>query len=89
VKYQGLHVEVPIHGRQVEVKAHPSVQPEFGSGVVMICSYGDYTDVLLFREMKLKEITAINEEQVKAGENHRKKAKRIRAMLRAWEAGSC
>jgi valyl-tRNA synthetase len=62
VKYQGLHVEIPIYCRDVEIKPHSSVQPEFGSGAVMMCSYGDYTDVLLFREMKLKEIIAIDED---------------------------
>ena len=62
VKYHGLHAEVPIYSRWVKIKPHPTVRPEFGSGVVMVCSYGDYTDVLLFREMKLKEIIAINEE---------------------------
>ena len=28
----------------------------------MVCSYGDYTDVLLFRELGLQEVVAINEE---------------------------
>ena len=32
----------------------------FGTGTVMICSYGDYNDVQLFREFKLKEIVAID-----------------------------
>ncbi|MCX8191798.1 MAG: class I tRNA ligase family protein, partial [Nitrososphaerales archaeon] len=39
-----------------------SAKPEFGSGAAMICSYGDYTDVLLFRELGLKEIIAIDED---------------------------
>ena len=56
----GKHVIIPIFNREVEIKPHSSAKPEFGSGAVMICSYGDYTDVRLFRELKLKEIIAIN-----------------------------
>ena len=52
------HATLPIYNRDVEIRAHPSAQPEFGTGAVMICSYGDYTDVLLFRELGLSEIIA-------------------------------
>ena len=51
----GKHVIIPIFNREVEIKPHSSAKSEFGSGAVMICSYGDYTDVLLFRELKLQE----------------------------------
>jgi len=56
------HAIVPIYSRRVEIIPHPAARPEFGTGAVMICSYGDYTDVLLFRELGLKEIVAINQE---------------------------
>jgi valyl-tRNA synthetase len=61
LKYQDQMVTVPLYGRKVLIQPHPSAKPEFGSGAVMVCSYGDYTDVLLFREMGLKEIVAIND----------------------------
>jgi valyl-tRNA synthetase len=57
---ENLHAIVPIYEREVPIIPHPSVKPEFGSGLVMVCSYGDYTDVRLFRELGLKEIIAIN-----------------------------
>ncbi len=60
-KYQGKMATVPLYGRKVLIRPHPSAKPEFGSGVVMVCSYGDYTDVLLFRELGLKEIVAIDD----------------------------
>lgn len=60
-KYQGKMATVPLYGRKVLIRPHPSAKPEFGSGVVMVCSYGDYTDVLLFRELSLKEIVAIDD----------------------------
>ena len=44
----------------VKIVKHPSAKMEFGSGAVMICSYGDYTDVLLFRELKLQEKISID-----------------------------
>ena len=55
----GKKVIIPIINSEVEIKAHPSAQQEFGSGVVMVCSYGDQNDVALFRELKLEEAVAI------------------------------
>ena len=51
---------VPIYNREVPIRGHKSVDPKFGSGVLMVCSYGDYNDVLLFREFKLNEVVAID-----------------------------
>ncbi|MCL7402355.1 MAG: valine--tRNA ligase [Thaumarchaeota archaeon] len=56
------HAIVPIYGQEVEIIPHPAAKPEFGTGAVMVCSYGDYMDVLLFRELGLQEVIAINEE---------------------------
>jgi valyl-tRNA synthetase len=63
VRYKENHgnrLKIPIFGREVEIIAHKSVDPNFGSGVVMVCSYGDLNDVQLFRELNLKEIKSIN-----------------------------
>lgn len=57
--YVGKKVIVPITNVEVELKTHHSAHQEFGSGAVMVCSYGDQNDVVLFREMKLEEIVAI------------------------------
>jgi valyl-tRNA synthetase len=59
-KYIGKMAVVPIYNRDVPIKAHKSVDPKFGTGVVMVCSYGDYNDVMLFREFRLKEIVAVD-----------------------------
>ena len=53
------HAIIPIFGREVPIFAHPYAKEEFGSGILMICSYGDYSDVRLFRELNLEEIIAI------------------------------
>lgn len=58
----GKHAVVPVYGQEVEIIPHPAAKPEFGTGAVMVCSYGDYTDVLLFRELGLQEVVAISED---------------------------
>ena len=55
----GKNLIVPIAGQQVKIYAHPSAKQDFGSGAVMVCSYGDRNDVALFREMNLDEVVAI------------------------------
>ncbi|MGH1522060.1 MAG: class I tRNA ligase family protein, partial [Nitrosopumilus sp.] len=37
----GKKVIVPITNQEVEIRTHHSAQKEFGSGAVMVCSYGD------------------------------------------------
>jgi len=55
----GQKVIIPIFEREVSIKTHPSAKKEFGSGAVMVCSYGDQNDVALFREFQLEEIVTI------------------------------
>jgi len=57
----GAPGEVALGGNQQEVPilAHPHVKADFGSGIMMVCSYGDQADVQLFRELKLDPIAAI------------------------------
>ena len=55
----GKKIIVPITNQEVEIRTHHSAQKEFGSGAVMVCSYGDQNDVALFRELKLEEVVAI------------------------------
>jgi valyl-tRNA synthetase len=52
---------LPLFNREVKLITHHLADPEFGTGAVMVCSYGDKNDVQLFRELGLKEIVAINE----------------------------
>jgi len=58
-QYVGKKVVVPITNAEVELRTHPSAQQDFGSGAVMVCSYGDQSDVALFRELELEEVIAI------------------------------
>ena len=58
---QQIHLPVDVDGRgtSVEIRAHPSVKSDFGSGVLMVCSFGDQNDVAVFRELGLTPFQAI------------------------------
>ena len=49
----GTTVPTPLFGVQVPVMAHPLADPEKGSGIAMICTFGDVTDVVWWRELGL------------------------------------
>jgi len=60
-RLEGKHAKIPLYDRSVEIMAHSAAQMEFGTGIMMICSYGDQTDIQLFRELALEPISAIDE----------------------------
>jgi valyl-tRNA synthetase len=49
----GSTVETPLFRVPVPVKAHPLADPAKGSGIAMICTFGDLTDVTWWRELSL------------------------------------
>jgi valyl-tRNA synthetase len=49
----GTMVRTPIFDVDVPVLAHPLAQPDKGSGIAMICTFGDLTDVIWWRELNL------------------------------------
>jgi valyl-tRNA synthetase len=60
-RLDGKHAKIPLYDRAVVITAHSAAQMEFGTGIMMICSYGDQTDIQLFRELALEPISAIDE----------------------------
>ncbi|MEZ5141792.1 MAG: valine--tRNA ligase [Acidimicrobiales bacterium] len=55
-RYQPLFghtVRTPLFGVEVEVHPHELADPEKGSGIAMICTFGDVTDVVWWRELDL------------------------------------
>jgi valyl-tRNA synthetase len=55
-RYQGLFgktVKTPLFGVEVPVLAHRLAQIDKGSGIAMICTFGDLTDVIWWRELDL------------------------------------
>ena len=51
--YFGTNVVTPLFGVEVPVVAHELADPEKGSGIAMICTFGDTTDVTWWRELHL------------------------------------
>ncbi len=49
----GKEVVTPLFGLRVPVRAHALADPEKGSGIAMICTFGDITDVTWWRELGL------------------------------------
>jgi valyl-tRNA synthetase len=49
----GKDVLTPLFRARVPVRAHELADPEKGSGIAMICTFGDITDVTWWRELSL------------------------------------
>ncbi|MEN3305929.1 MAG: valyl-tRNA synthetase [Micromonosporaceae bacterium] len=49
----GQTVRTPVFGVEVPVVAHHLAEPDKGSGIAMVCTFGDLTDVLWWRELQL------------------------------------
>ena len=49
----GATVRSPLFDVEVPVLAHPLAQIDKGSGIAMICTFGDLTDVIWWRELQL------------------------------------
>ncbi|NCX32257.1 MAG: valine--tRNA ligase, partial [Actinobacteria bacterium] len=49
----GKTVRSPLFDVEVGVYPHPLAQPDKGSGIAMICTFGDLTDVIWWREFNL------------------------------------
>jgi valyl-tRNA synthetase len=49
----GSEVVTPLYGARVPIVAHHLADPEKGTGIAMICTFGDTTDVVWWRELQL------------------------------------
>lgn len=49
----GKTVRSPLFDVELEVKAHPLAKADKGSGIAMVCTFGDLTDVTWWRELRL------------------------------------
>ncbi|MHA7304788.1 valine--tRNA ligase [Arthrobacter sp. TMN-49] len=49
----GKKVTSPLFGVEVEVRPHALAKADKGSGVAMVCTFGDLTDVIWWRELQL------------------------------------
>jgi valyl-tRNA synthetase len=58
----GTTVTTPLFGVEVPVLAHELADPEKGTGVAMICTFGDTTDVIWWRELDLPTRAVIQQD---------------------------
>ncbi len=58
--YEGKMAFTPIFNKPVRIVADNAVDPEFGSGMVMICTFGDAQDVLWTYKFHLPVIDAFD-----------------------------
>lgn len=61
-EFVGRNAITPLFGVAVPIMADPKADPEKGTGVVMVCTFGDQTDVEWWREydLPLRQIVTIN-----------------------------
>ncbi len=58
----GKNLIVPIFEQKVKVIADEDVDPDFGTGIVMICTFGDKADVRWMKRHKLDIVMSIDEQ---------------------------
>ena len=61
-RYIGEQIVVPIVNRKVKIIADEMVDPKFGTGVVMICTYGDKADVKSVKKNNLPVIMLLTQD---------------------------
>ena len=59
---KGKTAITPIFSKEVKIMPHPFAQMDKGTGLVMMSSAGDLTDIRFFREMNLEVVIAINKD---------------------------
>ena len=59
--YIGKDIQVPIANRKVKIIKEKAVDPKFGTGVLMVCTYGDKADVKAVSNYKLPAIILIDD----------------------------
>ena len=52
----------PLYHKEVPIRAHPAAEIEKGTGIMMMCSFGDLTDIRFFREESLQPVIAIGKD---------------------------
>jgi len=63
VRYKHLNGKTaitPVFNKPVPIRAHPYAEMDKGTGLMMMCSMGDQTDIRFFREMGLQPVIAID-----------------------------
>jgi len=59
---EGKTLITPYFHKEVPCKAHPAAEMDKGTGIMMMCSYGDLTDIRFFMAQGLNGKVAINKD---------------------------
>ena len=57
---KGKKAKVPLFNYEVPIKFDPSVDPDFGTGLMMVCTWGDVEDIKKWKETKLDTRITLN-----------------------------
>jgi valyl-tRNA synthetase len=58
----GSTVPTPLFGVEVPIVTHPLADPAKGTGIAMVCTFGDVTDVIWWRELHLPVRSVVTRE---------------------------
>ena len=61
-RLEGKTAVTPLFGREIPIRPHPFADMEKGTGLMMMCSFGDQADIRFFREQNLAPVIAINQD---------------------------
>lgn len=59
---EGKHAVVPVYGHSVPILPHEMAKPEYGTGLAMMCSYGDVRDLVFFKESGIEPRVVIEKD---------------------------
>ena len=51
---EGKNAITPLFNKKVPIQKHREADPDYGTGIMMICAYGDKSDVKIIREAGIK-----------------------------------
>ena len=67
----GTTVRTPVFGVEVPVLAHPLADPDKGTGIVMVCTFGDTADITWWRDLRLLTRPVIGQDGSSCGPTRR------------------
>jgi valyl-tRNA synthetase len=61
-KFIGKMIKVPLFNNEIKIMKDDKVDPEFGTGAVMVCTFGDTTDIEWWKKYNLDLKVTISED---------------------------
>jgi len=81
-KLKGKHAIIPIFNFEVPIIERKEIDTNFGSGIMMVCSYGDLDDVRILNEERIEPKIIIDENGNYIGEKYKgKKISEVRNLI--------